>query len=78
VGAGPIDTPILTDARHAYCLEETRTALDRAESSTAAGFSEEIVLEDLREAMRLLGAITGEFGVEDLYQRIFCTFCIGK
>ena len=78
VGAGPLEPPILTDARHAHCLEETRAALDRAESSAAAGFPEEIVLEDLREAIRLLGMITGEFAADDLYQRIFSTFCIGK
>ena len=25
-----------------------------------------------------LGSITGEFDVEDLYDRVFSTFCIGK
>jgi tRNA modification GTPase len=40
--------------------------------------SEELVLEDLRDAMHNLGSITGEFTTEDLYDRIFSTFCIGK
>ncbi len=44
----------------------------------AAGVPEDLVLEDLRRAMRHLGEITGEFSTEDLYDRIFSTFCIGK
>jgi len=28
--------------------------------------------------MHNLGSITGEFTTEDLYDRIFSTFCIGK
>ena len=36
------------------------------------------MLEDLKAAMRHLGEITGEFGTEALYDRIFSTFCIGK
>ena len=39
---------------------------------------DELVLEDLKLAMRHLGEITGEFTNEDLYDRIFSTFCIGK
>ena len=38
----------------------------------------ELLLEDLRESHRHLGAITGEFDIESLYDRIFSTFCIGK
>jgi tRNA modification GTPase len=40
--------------------------------------SEEWVLEDLKRARAELGTITGEFGIEDLYDRVFSTFCIGK
>jgi tRNA modification GTPase len=78
VGAGPLEDPIITNARHAAALEGALAALDRADQAHAAGVSEELVLEDLRQAMRRLGEICGEFTTEDLYDRIFSTFCIGK
>ena len=78
VGTGPVESPILTDARHARALEEAAAALDRATAASRDGLTEELVLEDLREAMQRLGEITGEFGTEDLYDLIFSTFCIGK
>lgn len=78
VGAGPLEDPIITDARHAAALERSLAALGRAAEAHASGLSEELVLEDLREAMKRLGEITGEFTTEELYDRIFATFCIGK
>jgi tRNA modification GTPase len=78
VGTGTLEDPIITDARHARALEDARDSLTRAASALRSGMSEEWVLEDLREAMRRLGEITGEFTTEDLYDRIFSTFCIGK
>ncbi len=78
VGAGTLEDPIITDARHASSLEDAKQSLSRAAGALRSGMSEELVLEDLREAMRRLGEITGEFTTEDLYDRIFSTFCIGK
>lgn len=77
-GTAAVEPPALTDARHARALEEAAAALERARRAQQAGLSEELLLEDLREARAHLGAITGEFGVEALYDRIFSTFCIGK
>ena len=78
VGETPVEDPLVTNTRHARALEETREALERAAHAGDAGLSEELILEDLREAMRRLGTITGEFTTEELYDRIFSTFCIGK
>jgi tRNA modification GTPase len=78
LGAGPVEDPIVTNHRHAAALEQTRSALERAARAAGEGLSEELLLEDLRQAMRHLGEITGEFGTEALYDRIFSTFCIGK
>ena len=38
----------------------------------------EMMAEDMRNAARALGMITGRVGVEDLLGRIFQSFCIGK
>ena len=59
-------------------LSSAAECLVRAEATCRDGLSEELTLEDLREALRHLGAITGEFSTEELYDRIFSTFCIGK
>jgi tRNA modification GTPase len=34
--------------------------------------------EDLRQAQNALGEITGAFAPDDLLERIFASFCIGK
>jgi len=78
VGGGTLEDPIITDGRHARALEDAAAALERAVRAAADGLSEELLLEEMHEARRHLGAITGEFGTEDLYDRIFSTFCIGK
>ncbi|MDE2005867.1 MAG: tRNA uridine-5-carboxymethylaminomethyl(34) synthesis GTPase MnmE [Rhodospirillales bacterium] len=66
--------PPLTRARHRAALEEAASALTRAGDAALP----ELRAEDLRQAMRALGRITGAVGVEDLLDRIFAAFCIGK
>jgi tRNA modification GTPase len=75
-GAGPREDPVLTDVRQSAALEQAVVALTRA--SHALPLGEEIVLEDLRAALSAVGEITGEVANDDLYDRIFSTFCIGK
>lgn len=66
--------PSLTRARHRQALEECRAHIDRALAARAA----ELRAEDVRLAVRALGRITGQVGVEDLLDIIFRDFCIGK
>ncbi len=72
------EDPIVTNGRHARALERTLAALRAATAAAADGMSEELVLEDLKLAMLELGGITGEFTTEEMYDRIFSRFCIGK
>ncbi|HTC08336.1 MAG TPA: tRNA uridine-5-carboxymethylaminomethyl(34) synthesis GTPase MnmE, partial [Acetobacteraceae bacterium] len=69
--AGP---PPLTRARHRAALQETESHLARATDADLP----ELMAEDLRLALRALGRITGQVGVEDLLDTIFSRFCIGK
>ena len=66
--------PPLTRARHRAALLE---ACDRLMAASAV-LLPELRGEDLRLALRSVGRITGEVGVEDLLGDIFGRFCIGK
>jgi tRNA modification GTPase len=69
--AGPAP---LTRARHRVALCKTVAALDRIGVDKPL----ELIAEDLRLAARGLGRITGRVDVEDILDRIFAEFCIGK
>jgi tRNA modification GTPase len=69
--AGP---PPLTRARHRAALQDAAACLVRAVDADLP----ELRAEDLRMALRALGRITGQVGVEDLLDTIFRHFCIGK
>jgi tRNA modification GTPase len=78
LGPGIMEDPIITNGRHARALERTRAALDSTRRAMDEGLPDDLVLEDLKLAMRELGTITGEFTNEDLYDGIFSRFCLGK
>ena len=73
-----LEGAVLADARHARALDDCAAALERGRAAFAGGLSEEAILEDVREALDRLGEITGEFETDDLLDRVFSTFCIGK
>jgi tRNA modification GTPase len=65
--------------RHLGALAAAASHVATARAHAAAGDRAlELVAEELRLAHEALGAITGEFGVEDLLGEIFGRFCIGK
>lgn len=70
------DTPSLTRTRHRSNL---KSALDHMERYLhSEHFQLELLSEDLRMAARDLGKITGYVDVEDILEKIFSEFCIGK
>jgi tRNA modification GTPase len=73
LGSG--EPPSATRLRHAALLAE---ALQRLESALALSAEPELAAEDVRLAARALDRITGKIGPEDVLDRIFSTFCIGK
>jgi tRNA modification GTPase len=68
---------VLTRERHRAALVRAREALDRAGRALAEGRTE-LVAEDARLALRAVGEITGRVDVEQVLDRLFATFCIGK
>lgn len=69
---------ILTNSRHHDLIVRTIRALKEAQKALDEGYSEEVVLVGMHEALRTLGEITGETTIEDILDQIFSTFCIGK
>ena len=76
VGTAEIEDPALTGLRHAEALEHAVASLARAREAGMTTL--ELAIDDLRDALEAVGAITGEVANDDLYDRIFATFCIGK
>ncbi len=76
--AAPREETFLTNVRHRDLLTRAATAMDRAGGALRDGTGEEYVILDLRSALDHLGEITGEVGLEGIYDRIFKKFCIGK
>ncbi|SRR5579871_128747 len=75
---GAAEPGFLTNVRHERLIREGVEALERAADATRGGLPHEMILLDLYNVLRPLGAITGETTVEDILNRIFSTFCIGK
>jgi len=64
--------------RHLKALQNSQESLERAISAWQAGISADLFAIDLREALIALGEITGETVTEDIIDKIFAEFCIGK
>ena len=69
---------IITNERQREVLDRTASALSAAQLAVSAGSPPELIAVDLRAALQALGEITGETTSEDILERIFSSFCIGK
>lgn len=69
---------LVTNARHAAALSSAASALTRASAALDDGTPTDLVSEHLREAVSLLGTITGEITTDETLGKIFEKFCIGK
>jgi tRNA modification GTPase len=72
------DAGFITSIRHAQLLGEGIEALRQARKAAELGIPHEMLLLDLYAALRPLDAITGATTADDILNRIFSTFCIGK
>lgn len=69
---------LITSARQKDALDRTIAALHNARLAAQNHLSPELVAVDLRAALDALGEITGTTTTEDILDRIFSSFCIGK
>jgi tRNA modification GTPase len=68
----------ITSIRHEQLLRESLEAIRNARTAVNASLPHEMLLLDLYAALRPIDAITGATTADDILNRIFSTFCIGK
>lgn len=69
---------VVANARHKRALEESLESLRRAKEGIEGGIPIELVALELRSCLDHLGEIRGETTTEEVLERIFSQFCIGK
>lgn len=69
---------VITSARHAHALRTAQAALLEAISGMERGEDLDCITIDLNEAWMRLGEITGQTVGEEIIDRIFNKFCLGK
>ncbi|MGJ8560553.1 MAG: tRNA uridine-5-carboxymethylaminomethyl(34) synthesis GTPase MnmE [Litorimonas sp.] len=66
----------LTRARHTDCARRALVATQSAQSHL--GIAPELVSEDIRAALRAIDELAGRSDIEEVFDRIFSQFCVGK
>lgn len=75
---GSGDGTVIIEVRHKRGLEEALEAVERAKTEVGQGASPEIAAFEIRCVLEKLGEIVGETVSEDILDRIFSRFCVGK
>jgi tRNA modification GTPase len=70
--------PALTRARHRTALERAQGALAGALEQFRCSGEAVLVAHHLREATTALDELVGAVDVEDILDRVFASFCVGK
>jgi tRNA modification GTPase len=79
VGFHPAGSGVLSArSRHLEALRRARGHIEEAHRLLTERHAGELVAQELTDAQRQLGEITGEVTSDDLLGRIFSSFCIGK
>ncbi len=72
------DPILISNVRHKNALERARRYTNEARAALTGGLPLEMAAIDVRNALDALGEITGATVGDDLLDRIFADFCIGK
>jgi tRNA modification GTPase len=68
----------MTEERHLNLAKRALASLRHAVESIDAGFELDLTEIDLKEALEALSEITGEDASEEVIDRVFKNFCVGK
>ena len=79
IGALSNNETIVTNSRHFEALNNALKAINSVQQGIDLEISTDLFSIDIRECLRHLGAITGDYDVDkDILGHIFSNFCIGK
>jgi tRNA modification GTPase len=76
--AGEAESGMLTTLRHFEAVGGALTAMAAAREAVSARTPHEMLLLDLYTGLRLIDGLTGATTADDILNRIFSSFCIGK
>jgi tRNA modification GTPase len=68
----------ITSLRQEQLLRESAALLTSAREAIETGYPHEVIMIHLEGALQAFGAIAGATSADDILNRIFSTFCIGK
>ena len=69
---------LITNARHLQILTEASQSTARLLQSINDNLSGELIAQDIRQTISILGEITGDISSQEILNNIFQRFCIGK
>jgi tRNA modification GTPase len=72
------DEVIVTKTRHKNALNKALEAVERVIVSRETNMPYDFLTIDLKDCLNALGEITGETVADDIIDRIFNDFCLGK
>jgi len=73
-----VTSSLAPNLRHKTALTEASKYFKNALYNTREGYPMEIIVVDLNSGLEALGEIIGETTNEDIYEKIFSEFCLGK
>lgn len=76
--SGITDGSILTNTRQLEAIGRAKAAMTRCLDALSLGFTPDAVLTDVEEAMEAMGELSGRTVRQDITDRIFERFCVGK
>ncbi len=71
-------TVVIENERQRQLLQRAKDSLNAALCANNANLPVDLISLDIQEALEALGEITGEVSTEDILDRIFENFCVGK
>ena len=76
--AGSIDLDVAINERHRAALSRACNTLTNGHQALAKREPLEVISQHMRSGLDAVGEITGKTSTDDILERIFSTFCIGK